>query len=247
MTAPDANPAADLLARLRRNGPGSLDWLAADEIERLTRRLAECDAAVDLYEQQAAVVADRSASAVLAEYLELLFPGRPGVPEVHAGALLDWLAEHGFTVNRHAGPLPPGVNSVSREGVTVTWADGPAPGRLGAIVEDRLGTIVEELVAQLAADGALRHALDPPVTDAEVDALVAWLYPADPALSATPAGVTLDDCCLEVLLPPGTVPLLTLGADEVDPFTGEEIAWPLPRVYWSNGVITDGSWRPNDA
>lgn len=50
----------------------------------------------------------------------------------------------------------------------------------------RLGSIIEELVAQLAADGSLRHACTPPVTDAEVSALAAWLYPGDPAFSDDP-------------------------------------------------------------
>lgn len=220
--------------------PWAMVDAALDEIDRLRARLAECDAAVDLYEQQSAVVADRSAAGVLAEYLEVLFPGRPNVPETHAGAILDWLAEHGFVV-RLTGPLPPGVVRLEREGVVVEAEtfEAPPPGRLGSILE--------ELVAQLAADGALRHACAPPVTDAEVDALAAWLYPADPVLSNTPAGVVLDDCCLTVCLPPGVAPTLTLGADEIDPFTGEEIGWPLPRIYWSNGVITDGSWRPAEA
>lgn len=50
-----------------------------------------------------------------------------------------------------------------------------------------------------------------------------------------------SDCCLEVCIPPDAVPALTLNEDDVDPFTGETIMWPSPRVYWSNGTITDGA------
>lgn len=50
----------------------------------------------------------------------------------------------------------------------------------------------------------------------------------------------LDDCCLHVTLPDGVEPALVLWSDDVDPFTGDEIGWPEPRVYWSNGTITEG-------
>lgn len=38
-------------------------------------------------------------------------------------------------------------------------------------------------------------------------------------------------------------PILVLGDGETDPLTGEEILWPYPRTYWSNGVVTDGVWK----
>jgi len=50
---------------------------------------------------------------------------------------------------------------------------------------------------------------------------------------------TLDDCCLHVVIV-GAVPVLTLEDGDTDPFTGEMVMWPSPRVYWSNGTITDG-------
>lgn len=53
-----------------------------------------------------------------------------------------------------------------------------------------------------------------------------------------PTTVTLEDCCITVTM--DAYPLLTLDAGDTDPFTGQEIGWPAPRVYWSNGVITDG-------
>lgn len=212
---------------------------ALDEIDRLRAQLAECDAAVGLYERQAAVVADRSAADVLAEYLELLFPGRENVPETHAGAILDWLAEHGFIVSQ-ADTLPPGVDRVERAGVVVERVVVEVP-------PGRLGSILEELVAQLAADGSLRHACTPLVTDEEVSALAAWLYPNDSAFTEAPLGTMLDDCCLAVWLPPGVVPLLTVPQDEVDPIAGDEMIWPAPRTYWSNGTITDGASYPVEA
>lgn len=46
------------------------------------------------------------------------------------------------------------------------------------------------------------------------------------------------DCCLEVAF--RAEPVLIVGDGEIDPFTGEEVGWPSPRIYWSNGVVTDG-------
>jgi hypothetical protein len=54
----------------------------------------------------------------------------------------------------------------------------------------------------------------------------------------------LDDCCLEVAFVAD--PVLVVDDGEVDPFTGEVIGWPYPRVYWSNGVVTDGAWRTDE-
>jgi len=51
---------------------------------------------------------------------------------------------------------------------------------------------------------------------------------------------SLADCCLKVIF--DADPELILEAGDIDPFTGEEIGWPNPRVYWSNGVVTDGTW-----
>lgn len=48
----------------------------------------------------------------------------------------------------------------------------------------------------------------------------------------------LEDCCLAVVVP--STPLLRIEADEIDPFTGEEVGWPAPVIYWANGTITAG-------
>lgn len=49
-----------------------------------------------------------------------------------------------------------------------------------------------------------------------------------------------QDCCLNVVLPADAHPVLILE-DEIDPFTGEEAGgYPAPRIYWSNGTITEG-------
>lgn len=55
----------------------------------------------------------------------------------------------------------------------------------------------------------------------------------------------LADCCLEVIF--DAEPDLILETGDTDPFTGEEISWPNPRVYWSNGAITDGTWTTDGA
>lgn len=50
----------------------------------------------------------------------------------------------------------------------------------------------------------------------------------------------LSDCCLEVVVPDDVAPVLRIEDGEVDPFTGEEVGWPAPVIYWSNGTITAG-------
>lgn len=50
----------------------------------------------------------------------------------------------------------------------------------------------------------------------------------------------LRDCCVEVLLPDDVTADLVLWDGDVDPFTGEEVMWPQPLVYWSNGTISRG-------
>lgn len=54
----------------------------------------------------------------------------------------------------------------------------------------------------------------------------------------------VDDCCVAVAFTAD--PVLVVDDGEVDPFTGEKIGWPYPRVYWSNGVVTDGQWRVDE-
>lgn len=46
------------------------------------------------------------------------------------------------------------------------------------------------------------------------------------------------DCCLEVAV--DAEPVLVIQDGELDPFTDDEVGWPSPRVYWSNGTVTDG-------
>lgn len=53
---------------------------------------------------------------------------------------------------------------------------------------------------------------------------------------------TGTDCCLTMAF--RATPVLTVDDGEVDPFTGEEVGWPFPRIYWSNGVVTDGLVEP---
>lgn len=49
----------------------------------------------------------------------------------------------------------------------------------------------------------------------------------------------LEDCCLAVIV--DAVPVMRLEDGDFDPFTGEEVGWPSPVIYWSNGTITAGS------
>lgn len=56
------------------------------------------------------------------------------------------------------------------------------------------------------------------------------------------AAYQIDDCC--VLFVVVGEPVLELNEGDTDPFTGETIGWPFPRVYWSNGSITDGHYTP---
>lgn len=56
--------------------------------------------------------------------------------------------------------------------------------------------------------------------------------------------VLIADCCVDVCM--DAEPLLEVAQGDVDPFTGEEVVWPAPRVYWSNGAITDGHWTRDE-
>jgi hypothetical protein len=49
----------------------------------------------------------------------------------------------------------------------------------------------------------------------------------------------LEDCCVYVVLDADKE--LVLEEGDVDPFSGEEVGWPAPRIYWSNGTITEGA------
>lgn len=51
----------------------------------------------------------------------------------------------------------------------------------------------------------------------------------------------MADCCVEIFIPAEVEPVLTIDTDDIDPFTGETMIWPSPRIYWSNGMITDGN------
>lgn len=53
--------------------------------------------------------------------------------------------------------------------------------------------------------------------------------------------VQLTDCCLTVVF--DAEPELVVETGDVDPLTGEEVGWPGPRVYWSNGLVTDGAFQ----
>lgn len=64
--------------------------------------------------------------------------------------------------------------------------------------------------------------------------------PPDPTPDPPPAPTYFEDCCLEVLLPADATPVLVIGDDDVDPFTGKTGSYPSPIIYWSNGTITAG-------
>lgn len=54
----------------------------------------------------------------------------------------------------------------------------------------------------------------------------------------------LADCCLEVAF--DAEPELVLQSGDTDPFTGAEVGWPYPVVYWSNGAVTAGSYAQSE-
>lgn len=61
----------------------------------------------------------------------------------------------------------------------------------------------------------------------------------EPPAMATPAKTySVEDCCCATAIT--CEPELILWDGDIDPFTGTEIGWPQPRVYWRNGTITDG-------
>lgn len=59
--------------------------------------------------------------------------------------------------------------------------------------------------------------------------------------TAAPPTFVIDDCCVQVHI--AAEPVLVLAGGDVDPFTGEEVGWPFPVVYWSNGTVTAGAYE----
>ena len=55
---------------------------------------------------------------------------------------------------------------------------------------------------------------------------------------------SISDCCVKVAFDADI--LLVISEGEFDPIANEEIGWPFPRVYWSNGLVSDGVWNEED-
>ena len=117
-------------------------------------------------------------------------------------------------------PVPPG---------SIVHLHNPDPnvdlGRVARDIEARIGHD-EFLIVATTGDSDLTVDQSVPVS------LVAdFLAERGPVQAA-------KDCCLEVAF--RAEPVLIVDDGEIDPFTGEEVGWPSPRIYWSNGVVTDG-------
>lgn len=136
---------------------------------------------------------------------------------VEVGGLTGWLYR-----------LPPGLCQLP----SVCWLVA-APGRQGTQVKSVAGIreVAQRFESSLYPDDHWQGAWWRAVA----------VMAAQMADAPGPAARVVDDCCVAVAFTAD--PVLTIGEDELDPFTGETVAWPYPRVYWSNGVVTDGQWR----